>query len=201
MNHYTEQAFTIPELAGISTKTTETHLKLYAGYVKQTNTILDQIAELSKDAEKNALALSELQRRFAFEFDGMRNHEYFFKQFEGGTNAILENAGGLKEAIVAEWGDFEGWLNRFKAIASTRGVGWAILYYDRVAKKLLNAWVDEQHLGHLTSLDFILGLDVWEHAFILDYAPADRKKYIEAFFANLNWAVIEKRFADAISTK
>ena len=82
MNPYTEQTFNIPELKGISAKTTETHLKLYAGYVKQTNTILGQIAELSKDAEKNSLALSELQRRFAFEFDGMRNHEYFFKQFE-----------------------------------------------------------------------------------------------------------------------
>ncbi len=80
-------------------------------------------------------------------------------------------------------------------------MGWAVLYYDPIAKKLLNTWVDEQHLGHLTSLNFILGLDVWEHAFIMDYAPADKKKYVDAFFENLNWAVIEKRFADATSTK
>ena len=202
MNHYTEQTFNIPELKGISSKTNETHLKLYAGYVKQTNTILDQIAELSKDADKNSLALSELQRRFAFEFDGMRNHEYFFKQFESGASVISEGtASGLKASITAEWGDFDLWLNRFKNIALTRGVGWAVLYYDPIAKKLLNTWVDEQHLGHLTSLNFILGLDVWEHAFIMDYAPADKKKYVDAFFENLNWAVIEKRFADATSTK
>ncbi|MEI7777614.1 MAG: Fe-Mn family superoxide dismutase [bacterium] len=202
MNPYAEQTFNIPELKGISAKTTETHLKLYAGYVKQTNTILGQIAELSKDAEKNSLILSELQRRFAFEFDGMRNHEYFFKQFESGASVISEGtASGLKSEIAAEWGDFDLWLNRFKNISLTRGVGWAVLYYDPITKRLLNTWVDEQHIGHLTSLNFILGLDVWEHAFILDYAPADKKKYVDAFFENLNWAVIEKRFVDATSAK
>ncbi len=202
MNPYAEQTFNIPELKGISAKTTETHLKLYAGYVKQTNTILGQIAELSKDAEKNSLILSELQRRFAFEFDGMRNHEYFFKQFESGASVISEGtASSLKSEIAAEWGDFDLWLNRFKNIALTRGVGWAVLYYDPITKRLLNTWVDEQHIGHLTSLNFILGLDVWEHAFILDYAPADKKKYVDAFFENLNWAVIEKRFVDATSAK
>ncbi len=202
MNLYSEKTFMIPSLKGISDKTTETHLKLYSGYVKQTNTILDQINELSKDSVKNSVALSELQRRFSFEFDGMRNHEFFFKQLEGGASLLPEvGTGGLKAAIAQEWGDFDTWLNRFKSIALTRGVGWAVLYYDPIERKLLNAWVDEQHLGHLTSLNFILGLDVWEHAFILDYAPADKKNYIEAFFENLNWGVIEKRFVGATAIK
>jgi len=198
MNTFNEEKFEIPELKGISTKTTETHLKLYAGYVKNANTILGQIAELSKDAEKNAYAIGELQRRFSFEFDGIRNHEYFFKQFEGGAKIV---EGKLKEAIAAEWGSFDAWLSYFKTISQIRGVGWAILYYDPITKRLLNAWVDEQHLGHLTSLNFILGIDMWEHAFILDYAPADKKKYTDAVFDNLNWEVIEKRFVDASATK
>jgi Fe-Mn family superoxide dismutase len=193
MGNYSEQKFTIPELTGISSKTIEEHLKLYAGYVKHTNLILTQIAELSKDAEKNAYALGELQRRFGFEFDGMRNHEYYFQQFEDGAKALDD--GTLKKAIVAEWGSFETWLARFKAIGMTRGIGWAILYYDPIAKKLVNAWVDEQHLGHLTSLNFILGLDMWEHSYLMDYTPGDKKKYVEAFFENLNWEVAEKRFA------
>jgi superoxide dismutase, Fe-Mn family len=193
MANYEEVKFNIPELKGISQKTTDTHLKLYSGYVKHTNLILDQINELGKDSEKNSYAIGELQRRFGFEFDGMRNHEYFFKQFEGGSTAITPD-GTLYQAIVQEWGSFETWLNRFKAIGQTRGIGWAILYHDPIANKLVNSWVDEQHLGHLTSLRFILGLDMWEHSYLMDYAPGEKKNYIDAFFENLNWKVVEDRF-------
>ena len=100
----------------------------------------------------------------------------------------------LKQAIEKEWGSFKTWLARFKAVSMTRGIGWAILYHDPVADKLVNTWVDEQHLGQLTSLHFILGLDMWEHSYLMDYAPADKKNYVDAFFDNLNWSVVEKRF-------
>lgn len=194
---FIERKFNIPELVGISSKTTEEHLKLYAGYVKFSNLILEKITELSVDAEKNAYTLGELQRRFGFEFDGMRNHEYFFEQFENGpSNISLESTLGKK--ITDEWGSFDTWLNRFKAVALTRGIGWAILYYDAVNDRLLNAWVDEQHLGHLTGLKVILAIDMWEHSYYLDYIPADKKKYVETFFANLNGKFIESRFDQAI---
>ncbi len=193
--NYTEKQFNIPELKGISTKTIEEHKKLYAGYVKHTNLILDKITELSKDADTNTYVLGELQRRFGFEFDGMRNHEYYFENLEGGSVGISD--GELKKAIEAEWGSFDAWLNRFKAIGMTRGIGWAVLYYDPIMKKLLNAWIDEQHLGQLNGLQFILGLDMWEHSYMLDYVPSEKKKYIEAFFENLNWKVSEDRFAVA----
>lgn len=196
MNHYAEKKFTIPELKGISTKTIEEHLKLYAGYVKNANGILDAIEELAKDSEKNAYVLGELQRRFGFEFDGMRNHEYYFHAFEGGSMQ-LESDSALKTAIAKEWGTFDGWLARFKAIGMTRGVGWAILYFDPQEKRLLNAWIDEQHLGHLTGLQPILALDMWEHSFVADYQPSGKKAYIEDFFANLNWGVIEGNFKKA----
>ena len=193
--NYTEKQFNIPELKGISTKTIEEHKKLYAGYVKHTNLILDKITELSKDADTNTYVLGELQRRFGFEFDGMRNREYYFENLEGGSVGISD--GELKKAIEAEWGSFDAWLNRFKAIGMTRGIGWAVLYYDPIMKKLLNAWIDEQHLGQLNGLQFILGLDMWEHSYMLDYVPSEKKKYIEAFFENLNWKVSEDRFAVA----
>ncbi|MDO8510125.1 MAG: Fe-Mn family superoxide dismutase, partial [bacterium] len=120
------------------------------------------------------------------------NHEYYFKAFEGGATA-LQN-GGLKSAIAAEFGTFEVWLARFKAIGLTRGIGWAILYYDPLAKTLVNGWIEEQHLGHLNGLLMILGLDMWEHSYMLDYPPSEKKKYVEAFFENLNWKVIEENF-------
>ena len=193
MNKFEEQKFNIPALKGISAKNIEEHLKLYAGYVKFSNLILEKIEELAKDAEKNAYALGEIQRRFSFEFNGMRNHEYYFRSFEGGSTS--QTTGGLLEkAVTGEWGSFEIWLNRFKAIALTRGIGWAMLYYDPVSKRLVNAWVDEQHLGQLNGCKVILALDMWEHSFVADYQPSGKKQYVEDFFANLNWDVIEKNF-------
>lgn len=194
MKEFTIQKFDIPELKGISIKTTEEHLKLYEGYVKSSNLILSKITELSKDSETNAYQLGELQRRFGFEFDGMRNHEFYFSSFEGGSIEISD--GDLKSAITDEWGSFEDWLNRFKAVAKTRGIGWAILYYDKKNNRLLNAWIDEQHLGQLTGLSPIIALDMWEHSFVADYQPSGKGNYIDDFFSNLNWDVIENNFKD-----
>lgn len=196
MKPFEEMKFNIGELAGISADSVAEHLKLYAGYVKHANLILSKIEEMSKDSETNAYALGELQRRFGFEFDGMRNHEYYFKSLEGGAQALSPES-ALMNAIAQEWGSFDAWLARFKAVALTRGIGWAILYHDKTTGRLLNSWVDEQHLGHLTGLSPILALDVWEHAFVPDYKASGKKAYIEDFFKNLNWSVIEENFKRA----
>ncbi|MEK7526865.1 MAG: Fe-Mn family superoxide dismutase [Patescibacteria group bacterium] len=193
MKKFEEKKFSIPKLKGISDKNIEEHLKLYAGYVKNTNLVLEHINELAQNAEKYAYELGELQRRFAFEFDGMRNHEYYFAQFEGSPKAISPKS-ELGEMLDREWGSFENWLNRLKAIALTRGIGWAFLYYDPQTKRLLNQWIDEQHFGHLTGLSPILTLDMWEHAYIADYQPSGKKNYVEDFFTNLNWEVVERNF-------
>ncbi len=196
MTIFEEKKFNIPALKGISAKTVEEHLKLYSGYVKHANLILAHIADLSKDAEKNFYELNEVQRRFAFEFDGMRNHEFYFGHFEGGSQALAAKS-AVKKSIEAEWGSFDGWLARFKAVAMTRGVGWAILYRDARTGSLMNAWVDEQHLGHLTGVTPVLMLDMWEHSFVADYQPSGKKTYVEDFFANLNWQTVEANFAAA----
>ena len=193
---YKEQTFTIPELKGISKKTTEEHLKLYAGYVKHANLILEKIREMKQDAEKNAYALGEIMRRFGFEYNGIRNHEVYFSGFEGGAQP-LPSGSSLKEQIETDFGSFDTWLQEFKSIGLTRGIGWAMLYYDRKDKRLLNAWVDEQHLGQLQDCALILGLDMWEHSFVADYQPSGKKQYVDDFFANLNWNNIEKNYLEA----
>ena len=197
MKTFEEKKFNIGELKGISAKNIEEHLKLYAGYVKNSNMILEKIAELSKDETANAYTLGEFQRRFAFEFGGMRNHEYYFSSFEGGAKALPAEF-ELNKAIIAEWGSFDAWLARFKSIAAnTRGIGWAMLYYDKKTGQLLNQWVDEQHLNQLVSCSPILCLDMWEHAYVYDYPTSEKKKYIDAFFENINWEVIEENFKEA----
>ncbi len=190
---FVERKFELGTLDGISEKTITEHLKLYAGYVKHANLIIEKIAELGADAEKNSYLIGELQRRFGFEFDGMRNHEYYFEQLEGGASDIRDD-GKLAQAIIAEWGSLDAALARFKALAMTRGIGWAIMYYDPETKRLLNAWVDEQHFGHLTGLKVVYALDMWEHSYMLDYVPSEKKKYIDAFFKNMNGKKIEARF-------
>ena len=200
---FVEQKFNIPELKGISKKTTEEHVKLYAGYVKHANFVLEKIKELKQDANSstplgagNAYALGEVNRRFGFEFNGMRNHEVYFRSFENGPAPVTKDS-PMYEMIEAQWGSFDSWLAEFKAIALTRGIGWAMLYYDPVSKELLNAWIDEQHLGQLQNCALILGLDMWEHSYVADYQPSGKKNYIEDFFSNLNWSVIENNLEEA----
>ena len=196
MKQFETKTFEIPELVGISAKNIEEHLKLYAGYVKNVNLILEKIEEYKSDSEKNVYVLGELQRRFAFEFDGMRNHEYYFGSLVGGAKPLSD--GPLMQAIVSDFGSYESFIASIKSIALTRGVGWAVLYYDKHTNRLLTQWVDEQHLGHLTGLSWILGIDVWEHAFVFDYQPSGKKKYVDDFFSNLNWSVIEENFKKAL---
>lgn len=196
MKQFETKTFTIPALVGISAKNIEEHLKLYAGYVKNANLILEKIEGYKTESEKYAYELGELQRRFSFEFNGMRNHEYYFRSLEG-SSAPLASGGPLHGAIEAQWGSLENFLAQFKAIALTRGVGWAWLYLDTQTGRLLTQWVDEQHIGHLLGLSPILGLDVWEHAFVADYQPSGKKQYIEDFFTNLNWSVIEENYTKA----
>lgn len=196
MHTYSEQTFNIPELKGISQKNIEEHLKLYAGYVTNTNNILEKIQKLrDEDADGNAYVIGELRRRLGFEFDGMRNHEYYFASLEGGAQELPD--GDLKEKLTEQFGSFDAWHVEFTQMAKTRGVGWAVLYYDPKANQLINAWIDEQQLGHLTGLAPVLMLDMWEHSFVGDYWPSGKGQYIDDFFANLNWSVIEENFKQA----
>ena len=192
---YETRSFTIPALAGISENTIKEHLGLYAGYVKHVNLIHEKIAELSSDPEKNAYALTEIRRRLGFEWGGMKNHECYFAQFEEGAHPLPE--GPLKAKLEASFGDIPTWIQSFKQIAMTRGVGWAMLCYDKKTDSLITTWVDEQHLGQLIETEIILALDMWEHSYVADYQPSGKKQYVEDFLANLNWEVVEENFKNA----
>ena len=194
---YEARTFNIPELEGISKKSLDEHVGLYQGYVKNFNAMSALLAEYAKDSEKHAHALAELIRRRSFEFDGMRLHEYYFEQLEGGAYAQSDSA--FKAAIEKEYHKVEYFLAMFRAIALMRGPGWAMLYWDPVGKQFLTGFSGEQHQGHFVTLPVILALDVWEHAFLLDYGAQGKAGYVDTFIKNLNWSVIEKRFDVAIA--
>jgi Fe-Mn family superoxide dismutase len=191
---YKEQSFNIPELKEISSKQIEVHLGLYGGYVKHVNLIREKIHELeSEDKEKHAYTIAELRRRFSFEFDGMRMHEYYFEVLENGAVEYSPDS-ELSKAVSEKYGSWDGFIEHFKTVGGSRGIGWTVLYFDPKGKTPHVAWVGDHEIGVLAGLPVILAMDMWEHAFMVDYTPAEKKKYIDAFLSNLNWSVMEKRF-------
>jgi superoxide dismutase, Fe-Mn family len=191
---YSPKQFNIPTLEGMSAKSIEEHIGLYQGYVKNFNAISKLMPEYAQDSEKHQHALSELIRRRSFEFGGMRLHELYFAQFEGGA-AALNPESALAQQLTKEYTKAEHIEPYIKAIGNMRGPGWAILYWDHEAKQFLAGFSGEQHQGHFVTLPIVLALDVWEHAYLLDYGAQGKGKYIDAFFKNLNWKVVEDRFA------
>jgi Fe-Mn family superoxide dismutase len=181
MKKFNELKFNIGELKGISIKTIEEHIKLYSGYVKNLNETLEGKQDI---------------RRLGFEYNGMRNHEVYFNSLEGGHREISTD-GKLMAQVLADFGSFDTWLTSFKAIALTRGIGWAMLYYDRKEKVLISTWVEEQHISQLQDCSLILALDMWEHSYVADYAPSGKKNYVDDFFLNINWKNVEENFDKA----
>jgi Fe-Mn family superoxide dismutase len=194
MNTFTPRTFSIPELKGISAKAIAEHIKLYEGYVTNANTVLAKADDLAKDADTNGYVLNEVMRRFSFEWNGIKNHEKYFALLEGGATPLTA-ASPLEEAIKKTWGAVDAFLVRFKALAMTRGIGWAMLSKDREGNLFMH-WVDEQHLGQLQDTTPVIALDMWEHSFVADYHPSGKKQYIEDFFANMNWKVAEQFFTE-----
>ena len=193
---YEAKTFTVPSLEGISDKSVQEHIGLYQGYVKNFNTMTVLMDEYLKDSEKNAHALSELVRRRSFEFGGMKLHELYFPQFEGGASALSPD-GAFAQSVTAQFGSTDEMINQIRAVAMMRGPGWSNLYYNPEIKKCHIGFAGEQHMGHFVTLPILLALDVWEHAYLLDHGAAGKAKYVEAFFKNLNWKLVEERFAAA----
>lgn len=187
---YEEKKFNIGILKGLSERQITEHLKLYAGYVKNTNELLSKI-ETGIASNWDAYTLAELRRRIGFEFNGMRLHEYYFKQFESGT---VFDGSLLKESINNQYGGVDSWRTQVSNTAMARGTGWVLLLRDRAVNKLMIQWVSDHDMGMIAGVDVLMALDVWEHAYLLDYLPSGRKDYIAAFFENLNWSVLESRF-------
>jgi superoxide dismutase, Fe-Mn family len=191
---YTAKKWNLAGLKGISDRTLEVHFGLYEGYVKNTNLMNEQLDQLigAGQATPANLAFAELTRRLGFEYNGMVLHEYYFDNLTAeGSGA--PSSGRLHEAIGESFGDFDAWKKHFTAVGGMRGVGWAIAYQDPATRRISNHWVTLHEDGNVAGYKPILVMDVWEHAFMLDYKPAERAKYIESFLSNVDWSKVESR--------
>jgi Fe-Mn family superoxide dismutase len=194
---YKARTFDLSGLNGISDGTLAMHFKLYEGYVTNTNLLNEQIAEIAKGevGPKEMPVYSELTRRLGFEYNGMVLHEWYFGNMKKGGGGDPDKSSAFYKTAEYSFGSFENWKKNYVAVGKMRGVGWAATYYDPMTKGLSNHWINLHETGNVAGFTPILIMDVWEHAFIRDYAPADRPKYIEAFFSNVDWNACDERLA------
>jgi len=201
---YTPKQFNLSGLEGISDQTLEMHFKLYEGYVEETNRLTEKIKELLATGQidqEEMPAYSELTRRLGFEYNGMVLHEYYFDNLKRGGSGHPDHASDFYQAAETSFGRYEIWRADFIGVGKMRGVGWAICYQDPVRKRLSNHWVTLHEVGNVAGFTPILVMDVWEHAFLLDYKPAERPKYIEAFFSNIDWDAVERRVQEGATAR
>ncbi len=192
---YAAKTFNLSGLTGISDKTLQTHFKLYEGYVTNTNILNEKIADLSRgELTANEMPVySELTRRLGFEYNGMVLHEYYFGNLKSNGTGDPDKASAFSKLAEANFGNYENWKKNFVTVGKMRGVGWAACYQDPTTGRLSNHWINLHETGNVAGFTPVLIMDVWEHAFILDYAPAERPKYIEAFFQNIDWDAVNAR--------
>jgi Fe-Mn family superoxide dismutase len=180
---------------GFSDQLLKNHFTLYQGYVTNTNKLAETLSMFLKEGKTNTPEYAELKRRFGWEFNGMRLHEYYFgNMIKDGKE--LDKSSKLFKKITEDFGTYENWEKDFKGTGMMRGIGWVVLYYDKMANKLFNVWINEHDVGHLSGNIPILIMDVFEHAFMIDYG-VKRADYIEAFFKVIDWSVVADRFDEA----
>lgn len=177
-------------MEGFSDTLLSNHFTLYQGYVNNTNKLWETLGAMLKDGKTATPEYAELKRRFGFEFNGMRLHEYYFENL-GGKKGPSES-GKLAKLLPGGFGSYQDWEKDFRAVAAMRGIGWTILYQDNTNGWLFNQWINEHETGHAAGCTPILVLDVFEHAFMLEYG-LKRADYIDAFFKNINWDAVEAR--------
>jgi Fe-Mn family superoxide dismutase len=173
-------------IEGLSDPLLTNHFTLYQGYVTNTNKLIDQM----KTMEPGTPEYAELHRRFGWEWNGMRLHELYFSNIAKHAVPLAERV--LKQKMLAMWGTYENWEKEFRGMAASRGIGWVVLVHDKKDGKLFNIWVGEHDEGHLAGLTPLLVMDVFEHAFMLDYG-VKRADYINAFMSHIDWHAVEER--------
>ncbi|HEU4684921.1 MAG TPA: Fe-Mn family superoxide dismutase [Nitrospira sp.] len=193
---YQVKSFEIHGLEGISDKTVDMHLSLYEGYVKATNNLQERIAEILKDGQvdqEEMPAYSELTRRLGFEYNGMVLHEYYFGNLTPKASRKPDRSSAFLRQAEASFGSFDLWKTDFISVGKMRGVGWAICFQDPASGRLSDHWITLHEHGNVAGYRPVLVMDVWEHAFLLDYAPSQRGQYIDAFFSNIDWRAVDQR--------
>jgi Fe-Mn family superoxide dismutase len=184
-------------ITGFSAQMLQNHFTLYQGYVTNTNKLVGILAALAKEGKAATPEFAELKRRFGWEFNGMRLHEYYFENLCKDAKPLGEKSPLFKKLVQA-YGSYEAWEAEFRAIGAMRGIGWAVLCIDPPTGMPVNVWINEHDVGHLSGAVPLLVMDVFEHAYMADYG-IKRADYIAQFFKSIDWVAVAKRCAGTVS--
>jgi Fe-Mn family superoxide dismutase len=179
-------------LKGLSEAQLEQHFKLYEGYVKNTNLLREQIGEMMSKGQTDSPVFAELNRRLPFEQNGMVLHEHYFENMIPGGNEIPKG-GQLHRLLEESFGSVEAYRKELMSMAKMRGVGWVLTLQDPSTGWLANRWITLHQDGNIAGYRPVLVLDLWEHAWTVDYKPTERSKYLDAWFNNVNWKTCDSR--------
>ena len=170
------------DLEGFTLKMLQEHVKLYEGYVKKTNEIQTKLEQADKSEANGVFSyIGELKRQETFAVNGMKLHEVYFGHLQGDGIA----KGELVKMIEKDFGSIEAW--KIDMIATGLAArGWAILAFDYKDNRLHNYGSDAHNVGAVWGAIPVIVLDVYEHAYFMDYG-VNRKSYLDAFFKNLDW--------------
>lgn len=179
------------KIPGLDDNLLKMHFKLYEGYVNNSNSVLKKLQELSEKNQNRTPEFAGLKRILGWEFNGMLLHEYYFESL--GTTDLLKSDHPLMQKMAQDFGSFDAWKKDFISTGLMRGIGWVVSYIEPRNGRLINEWINEHDLGHLSGAKPLLVMDVFEHAYITQFG-LDRNKYIEIFLNNINWNTVLNRF-------
>lgn len=193
---YRVKSFNLSGLNGISDRTLEMHFKLYEGYVREANRLTERLSAYARNGRIPSADMklySDLNRRLGFEYNGMILHEYYFGNLKRLGSPRPAPGSAFCRALELNFGGFQHWQSDFINKGQMRGVGWVVCFQDPICGRLSNHWITLHEIGNIAGFIPVLVMDAWQHAYLLDYRPVDREKYIDVFFTNVDWDAVERR--------
>jgi len=178
-------------LAGITDEQIQVHLALYNGYVTRSNKLNETVAGMVNDGKAGSSEYNELKRRAGWEHNGVLLHEAYFDNLAAAPGKAEESK--FAQAVSKQYGSFETWKADMLGVAKMPGVGWAVTYFDPTRGVFDNYWIDRHDIGHPAGWRPVVVLDLWEHAWSVYLKPTERGKYLEHFFAAVNWKTVDGR--------
>ncbi len=179
---YDARAFDLSEIEGLSPRTLELHQQIYRAHVAAVNRALAAGGTATGSGA-----------HFAHDYNGMVLHELFFAGLTGALGAIPAPDGAFLGAARLCFGGFDAWKANVRRLAADGGNGWVLSLRERGAGRIFNCWVDSHAVGLPASVDVIVAIDLWEHAWLPDYGPAQRHEYVDAVLTQIDWDVVERR--------
>ena len=168
------------------------HYRIYKSFVQHSNSIIAELEAMRADGRGGSLLYQDRVRRLAFEVNGKTLHELYFENLGQGS---LDVPSRLEQRIEKSFGSMEVWKSDFRHVCASRGEGWGILFDEPQEGRLLNLFINSNHVGQPFNMNPILVLDLWEHAYIRDFGAHGRANFVDKALSIIDFQVVDSRLS------